>query len=99
MNIIFEIVDKTGRKIRLTSKNWQHIIRKHPYIASCQDQIKETLSNPDNILDPQDIDEQKRYYYKYYKHRNSPNKFMLVVVKYLNGFGFVISAHFVRNQR
>ena len=94
---IFEVVDKTGRIIRMTDTNWIHIIRRHPQISTHQEEIKETLIKPDMILNPQREDEGLRYYYKHYKHRNSPNKYLLVVVKYLNGTGFTISAHFVRN--
>ncbi len=52
-----------------------------------------------NFEHPKVSNKHKKLFDKYYKHKKSSNKFMLVVVKYLNGFGFVISAHFVRNQR
>ena len=35
-------------------------------------------------------------YYRYYKDRKKKAKFLQVVVKYLNGDGFVITAYFVR---
>ncbi len=35
MNIIFEVIDKTGRKLRMTEKQWaSHIVRRHPEISS-----------------------------------------------------------------
>jgi len=42
-------------------------------------------------------DENVRYYYRYYKNIESSAKNLLVVVKYLNGEGFVITAYFVRS--
>jgi len=32
MGIVFEVVDKTGRKIRLTKKQWKHMIKRHSYM-------------------------------------------------------------------
>ncbi|MEK6836094.1 MAG: hypothetical protein AABX94_00340 [Nanoarchaeota archaeon] len=33
MNHVFEVVDKTGRKIRLANYAWKHIMRKHPMMV------------------------------------------------------------------
>ena len=55
--------------------------------------IKETLVKPDEITD-YNFDEKVRYYYKYFKHIKSKNKYLLVIVKYLNGDGFVIKSYF-----
>lgn len=94
MNIKFEVIDKTGRRLRMTKWNWEHIIRRHPEISSEKEKIVETLEKPDKIISSLK-DEKARFYYKYYKYRQSQNKFMMVLVKYLNGDGFTISAHFV----
>ena len=48
---IFEIVDKTGRQIRLPQKQYSHILKKHPQISSYLEEIKETLRNPLKITD------------------------------------------------
>ena len=92
MDRLFQIIDKTGRKIYLPSKTWSHITRKHPYIADYLEEIKETIQKPDKITDLS-LDEDVRYYYKYYKTKNPP-KYLLTIVKYLNGAGFIISAYF-----
>ncbi|MDO8508701.1 MAG: hypothetical protein Q7S27_03380 [Nanoarchaeota archaeon] len=98
MNIIFEVIDKTGRKLRMTNWNWEHIIRRHPEISSEKEKIIETLENPDKIIGSLK-DDKVRFYYKYYKHRPSKNKFMMVLGRYLNGEGFIISAHFLSRIR
>ncbi len=95
MNILFEVIDKTDRKLRMTDYNWQHIVRRHPEIASQKENVIETLEKPDKITDSPDKEEIK-YYYKYYKNLPSPFRFMRVIAKYLNGSGFIISSHFVR---
>ena len=92
MSNIFEIVDKTNRKIRLTTEQWTHIRKKHPEIEN-HELIEETLKKPDKMTD-YDIDETVLYYYKYYKHRKSYEKYLQVIVKYLNGDGYVLTAQF-----
>ncbi len=96
MHIKFEVIDKTGRKLRMTDWNWHHIVRRHTEITSHQEKIVETLERPDKITDSLN-DEDTKHYYKYYKHLSSPYKFMRVITKYLNGEGFIISAHFVKS--
>jgi len=96
MDYIFEVTDKRGKKIRLTKKQHFHINKKHPSVANYIEEIKETLQKPDAITESE-IDENVRFYYKYYKHLISPHKYILVVVKYLNGEGFVITALFEKN--
>ena len=92
---VFEITDKTGRKIRLTKKHWEHIIKIHGEMANYLEEIQNTLVNPLKII-VQQSGELKRYY-SYQKHRKHPEKYLRVIVKYLNGNGFIITAHFVRN--
>ncbi len=64
---IFEIMDKTSRRIRLTHKQWaSHIIRRHPEVSSQKDKIAETLEKPDKIISSM-RDENVRYYYRHYQ--------------------------------
>lgn len=91
MGVILEVIDKTGRRIRLTKTQWSHINRKHPVIANYSNEIIETIKNPDSITesDRKDI----YFYYKHYKFLNPPYNYILVIVKHLNGDGFVITAY------
>lgn len=92
---IFEVKDKSGRKIHLSDERWKHLNQEHPEVAPYLEDIKETLKNPVKITE-YEIDENVRYYYKYFKERESA-KYLLVIVKYLNDHGFIITAYFVRN--
>lgn len=94
MDIIFEIIDKTGRRIRLTRKQWSHINRKHPQVADYYEEIINTINNPLKIIQP--YEGTKYYYYKYIKYKEGPEKYLKVIVKYLNGEGFIITALFDR---
>lgn len=94
MNNIFEIIDKTGRKIHLSKERWgEHIKLEHPNILDTRE-IEETLKNPEEIIR---VEEDISHYYKYFKYRNSKSKYLKVIVKYLNEHGFVITAYFERN--
>ena len=45
MNNVFEIIDKTGRKVRLTKERWKHILG-HKGIEQYLELIQETLKKP-----------------------------------------------------
>lgn len=97
MNIVLEVIDKTGRKIRLTQRQWTHITTSHAEMANYLEEIKYALINPIKII--QHTVGNLRKYYTYQKNRKFPEKFLRVVVKYLNGEGFAITAQFVRYIR
>ena len=84
---IFEIVDKSERRIHLSRERWFHI-QKHPEMVNQIEQIKETLTNPDKITEFE-YDPDVRFYYRYYKERK---EYLFVSVKYLNGEGFIITS-------
>ena|SRR3989344_8517632 len=92
MSYVFEITDKTGRKIHLTRERQKHIL-KHPYMENSIENIKQTLQNPTTIRFNED-DEKVCYFYKEFKNNSSSEKYLLVSVKYLNNHGFIITAFF-----
>jgi len=59
-------------------------------MVNCLEEVKQTLQKPDKIVEST-IEEGVRYYCRFFKHRESSNKYLLV--KYLNGEGFIISAY------
>ncbi len=69
----------------------EHIKPIHPEIQN-PEEIEEVLKNPD-IVNRSDRDENVRWYYKYNKQRK---RYFKVSVKYLNGKGYVITAHYTR---
>jgi hypothetical protein len=95
MNTIFETTDKTGRKIRLTKKQWEHITTIHNDMANYLEEIKTTIEKPLKITEHKIGNLRK--FFSYLKHRKHPDKYLRVIVKYLNGEGFILTAHFMRN--
>lgn len=92
MKTIFEVTDKTGRKIHLSEERWKHIL-KHPQMHNQIENIKETLKEPVTIRYFEQ-DKDVRHFYKEFKHRDSSERYLLVSVKYLNGKGFIITSFF-----
>ncbi len=93
---IFEITDKTGKLIHLSKERWNnHIKIEHPDMVGT-DEIIRVLKEPDSIIN---LGEEKVYFYKYYKNRKFKSKYLKIIVKYLNGSGYVITAYFARNIR
>ena len=87
---IFEIRDKSGRKIHLSDERWKHIVTEHSGLTNKIEDIKDILLNP-LIIGKSKYDENVRYYQRYYKKLS---KYLLVSVKYLNGEGYIITAFY-----
>ena len=94
MEIIFKITDKNGRKIRLTSRQWIHITTSHAEMTNYLEEIQITIEKPLKITS-HSVGNLYNYYI-YLKQRKYPEKFLRVIVKYLNGDGFIITANFVK---
>lgn len=94
MDLIFEVTDKSGRQIQLSNDRWKHINQEHPEVVPHLEDIKDALINPLKVVQ-YEYDESIHYYYKYFKQKHP--QYLLVIIKYLNGKGFIITAYFVRN--
>ena len=93
MDNIFEIADKTGRKIKLTQKVWKHI-KKHSHMDENRlEEIRNIIKNP-LILRVSEDDESVLYYYGEHKEMPSEERYLFISVKYLNGEGFIITSFF-----
>jgi hypothetical protein len=88
MTTLFEVQDKSGRTIRLSKERWSHILA-HSDMANQEEAIKETLTDPLKITE-YSIDKDVRYYYKYYKDRNSRAKYLRVIAKHKNSKEFLV---------
>jgi len=88
---VFEVIDKTRRKIHLSQERWRHIL-KHRQMSQKLEAIQKTLMNPTLII-PNAFDETK---VNYYSHLKSKQRYLLVAVKYLNGKGFICTAFIAR---
>ena len=83
---LWAVRDASGRNIHLTKERWKHITTKHTNISNVYP-ILRTLQRP-NAIQEHDTDPKARKY----KGKDGTSK-LTVLVKSLNGKGFVITAY------
>ena len=95
---MFEVISKLDKNVRLTEIQWKHISERHKEFNKNQiPKIIETLKNPDFVLFS--TVENNYHYYKLFRKTPVTTKYLLAVVKHLNGEGFIITIFFVQNIR
>lgn len=95
MDKIFEVIDKTGRAIYISGERWSHIVSEHAELANYPEYIRETLEQP-LFINQGNNDAEVKYYHRRYKEKET---YLIVVVKYLNGAGYVISCHYSKKTK
>jgi len=95
MRYIFEGKDITNRNIHLSDERWHHIAEEHPEVTPYFVEFGDILKHPIKVVSYIE-DPLVRYFYRYYKQRISAAKYLMLIVKYLNGEGFIITAYFTR---
>lgn len=90
---VLEVVDKTRRMIYLTDERYKHIL-KHPEMQNKLDEIRKTIEKPLKVTEYH-YDNNIKLYYSYHKNTKLKAKCLRVIVKYLNGNGFIVTAFFV----
>ena len=91
-DVYFEVTTPLGVKIRTTRKYWQKIITiKHPVIAKYQDQVKDSLRNPDEIRRSNEDPRVHLYYF------DIGNVYVCAVCDHLNEkSGYIITAYLTK---
>lgn len=91
-SILFEVIAKNNLKVRTTKAYWHKIITfKHPSMVGRQDEVQETLKSPLAIRVSKKDPNVLLYY------RKIDVYYVCVVVKRLNGEGFIITAYKTEN--
>lgn len=84
----FEILTPLNFSVRTSNEYWQKLIIKHPDIADLEAEVKQALSNPDEIRrssrDPNIL-----LFYRTLKAK----RWAVAVSRRLNGDGFLITAY------
>ena len=88
MDVYFEIKSVLNKVIRTTKSHWQIIVKiKHPEIAGKESEVKNCLSDPVEIRISSEDPDVYLYYLPWGKY------FICVVVRHLNGDGFIITSY------
>jgi len=81
-----------GNVVSLDEERWHHVLE-HPEMKNQLARIKETVVNPDevraSIHDPSVL-----LFYKLYEKTPVTEKYLIVVIKFLNKEGFIVTAFF-----
>jgi len=94
MDVIRVAISKNSVPIRLTYKQWAHIIDSHDYMAGNMDMVLESVENPDYIVRGW-TDELIAL--KHYERTSISEKYMVVVYKE-GKEGFIITAFMTSKQ-
>lgn len=94
MKILFNVTTPLGKQIRTTEQYWQEITTfKHPQLAGKLLEVELTLIDPDSIRRSRSDE----HVYLYYKHLGQSK--LCVVVRYLNGEGFIVTAYYTKKEK
>jgi len=85
------VTDYEGRAVRLTDERLAHILE-HPEMLGMEDDIEETLKNPERVLESLS-DPEARLYYRFYLGTRVGDKHLCVVVKMAQNDAFVLTAY------
>lgn len=89
VNVLFEVVDIFGKRIRTTAEYWRKIKEeKHADLEYEPGDVAKALKNPDEVRRSV-TDSTIMLYYKQFK----PGQMLLVAAKHLNGHGFVVTVY------
>ena len=87
-SIYFQIISKLDKNISTTRGYWNIIVNiKHPSVKGKEKEVKETLQNPDFIR--RNITDKKVYLF----YKKCGESYLCVVVRHLNGKGFIITVY------
>lgn len=90
MEILFEARTPPGVRVRTTARYWRDIVEnKHPIMEGKLEQVRATLEGPREVRRSQS----DPTVYLYYQVESNTPYWLCVVVKHLNGEGFIITAY------
>lgn len=88
-DLLFEVSTPLGFDVRTTRSYWQLIVTiKHPIMDGQENQVQDVLQTPDEIR----VSRRDAQVYLFYK-LEEPRRWICVVVKRLNGDGFLITTY------
>jgi hypothetical protein len=87
-DVYFEVVSAVGKRIRTTKEHWNKIIEtKHAIMKGKEDAVKETLRKPEHTR------RSRKDLNVYLHYKKEGEHYICVVVKHLNGEGFIVTAY------
>ena len=88
--------DERGNEVRLTDERLQHILRRHPEMASQIRRFAETLASPDAVS-PSRSNRTVQLYYRLYTDLRGRNRYICLVVKRETDYSFILTGYLARS--
>ena len=85
------LTDYCGRAVRLTDERLRHILT-HSEMTAMESEVQATLREPQKVIQSR-TDESIALYYRYYSKTIVGDKWLCIVVKYMEDDAFVITAY------
>jgi len=86
------LIDYQNRQVRLTDERLTHILN-HPEMVGMESLITDTLQKP-QLVRRSRSDDSVKLFYRFYSRTVIGDKWLSVVVKYLVGDAFIVTAYF-----
>lgn len=85
--LLFDVATPLGFNVRCTENYWERLTTKHPPIAERLEDVKQTLTDPDEVHQSR-RDENVLLFY-----RADEKRWVCAVTRRLNGDGFLITVY------
>jgi hypothetical protein len=97
MSVLFEVESYDGKRVRLTHVQWLHIVFFHPEVESELDKLERTLKKPEIVVEGATSD--TKVCYRVFRVTPVSRKYLAVVVKVLDGEGFIMTSYYTERIR
>jgi|YelNatPaOPRAMG01_1025707.scaffolds.fasta_scaffold84395_3 hypothetical protein len=92
-DVLFEVVSKFSKKIKLTQHVYHHISERHPEVSGVLGIIKQTIVDP-QVIRKSVYDDNVWLFYRLFDKTPVGRKYLMVGVKLYNDDGIVITSYF-----
>ena len=90
--MVLELRDVWGNSVSFSEERRAHLLE-HPEMPGQEDKLAETLLEPDVVIQSQS-DDTVRLFHRFYRRLAIGDKYLCVVVKYMEDDVFIITAYF-----
>jgi len=97
ISVLFEVKSYDSKRVKLTRVQWLHIVFFHPEVESEQGKIEKALKEPEIVVEGATSD--TKVCYRMFKATPVSRKYLAVVVKELDGEGFIMTSYFTERIR
>ena len=97
MALPFQARALDGRVLKLTNEGWGHVCTVHPELRGELEKVNQTMKSPDLVKQGNRAD--TFMYYKFFPRTVVSPKYLVLVIKYLNTEGTVVTGYFTERIR